>query len=37
MGGSVGLFPKHILHAEYVMGIGKLGFLTYAGKALGII
>jgi hypothetical protein len=37
MGGSVGLSPARILHAECVMGMGKLGFLTYAGKALGII
>ena len=33
MGGSVGLSPARILHAECVMGMGKLGFLTYAGKA----
>ena len=37
MGGSVGLSPERILHAECVMGMGKLGFLTCAGKALVII
>jgi hypothetical protein len=37
MGGSVGLSPARILHAECVMGMGKLGFLIYAGKALGFI